>query len=233
MKNKLILLCLVVLVLSRVHVCNAQLINNYINLYVEYLSGTIYGKNLIHEGNFSYPSLYGNLNSYNGYSGKILFKCHQNISIGANLAYCKASGWKYGTSSDYSGSVIKIKSFFPSVQLHNKLSKPGLFNHCTLFAEIAPVFGIAKLSLPNNIFDIQTSNNNDFSTIKSNSPIYGIANSIGVELSITQLIGLSVSYTYQFNKVKSIYYFDNHFTSSSVKIGLIFRLLKDKRYLYR
>jgi len=233
MKNSILkIVTLIICIYSRSLDCEAQVIDNKVNIYAEYIIGIFHGKELIEEKNFIYPSLYNNLKDIDGISLKWLYKNHQHISLGINVILLQASNWEYTGHSEYHGSKIKMQSISPTIQFHSKFSETNIFNRGRVFIEIGPTVGLSKLTLSNPLFDIQNEKDAVSIPMKSNDIFYGLTGNVGLEWAITQLIGIYITYSLQFNWVTSKLYNDNQFTSSQLGIGIIMKFKKDKRYFY-
>lgn len=111
-----------------IHICNAQLIDNKLNIYFGCYNGLFLGKNQIQDGNFIFPAFYANLNNFKGASIKALYKGYQNLSYGLTLSQSFASDWTYENDEFYSISKVEMQSLAATIQLHNKFSNYGVFN---------------------------------------------------------------------------------------------------------
>ena len=232
MRNRIILWGILVCFTFNIHICNAQLIDNKLNIYLGCYNGLFHGKNQIQDGNFIFPSFYTNLNNFKGASIKALYKGYQNISFGLTLSKSFASDWDYENDEFYSASKVEMQSLATTIQLHNKFSHHGLFNRFKFFLEISPTIGFSTFSSSNELFAVQGTDNITTPTT-SNDFYYGFNGSTGVEYAFTQDLGMFISYSLQYNRIQSILYNDDHFTVSQLNIGFLLKLFKDKRYLYR
>lgn len=212
--------------------CQAQLIDNKINIYFGYNQGGFHGKETIKEGSFISPSLYSNYSDLMELSFKAYVKRNKFYSLGLGFNSLNASGWKMASSQIYNNSKIKQYSLSPTIQIHNKFAETGIFNRIRIFLEIAPNVGLSELTLANPLFDIQGQNGIVSQPMNSRNIFYGIKSNVGFELSITRAFGIYLSYSIQQNWVKSKLYNDNKFLCSNIGIGLVIRLEKDKRFYY-
>ena len=233
MRNNILIPGLLVFVLFNIHICKAQWIDNKINIYAGYQTGMFRGNKQVHDGNFVFPSLYGNMNNSNGMFTKISCNCHPFISYGLELTHLIASDWKYDSNQVYTGSEIRMNSMAPVIQLHSKFLQKGVFNRFRFFIELSPVIGISDFTSSRQLFNIQSSVDSISAPKKSNDVFYGFKGNAGIEWAFSQSTSLMISYSLQHNWVESILYSDTHFTVSQLKIGLLFKLMKDERFLYR
>lgn len=232
MRNRIIIWGIFVCFTFNIHVSNAQLIDNKINIYLGCHNGLFYGKSQIQDGSFIFPSFYSNLKYFKGASIKALYKGYENISFGLTLSKSLASDWDYLNDEFYSSSKVEMQSLAPTIQLHNKFSQHVFFNRCKFFLEISPTIGFSAFSTSNELFVIQSADNITAPTA-SNDFYYGFSGSTGFECALTQDLGVFISYSLQNNRIQSILYNDDHFTVSQLNIGILLKLFKDKRYLYR
>ena len=192
-----------------------------------------HGDEQIQEGSFKFPSFYNNLNTLKGYSLKALYKAHQNLSIGIEASLMNASDWKFNNNIFYSESKVKMQSLAIPIQLHSKFSEYGIFNRSKFFIELSPVIGKSSFSSDKELFDTTGSNSNTSSPKLSFDQFYGLIGTAGIEFSISQSLGFFISYSLQYNQVKSLVYNDEHVLFSQLKIGIFSKLSKDEKYLYR
>jgi hypothetical protein len=211
----------------------AQILDNKINIYVEKALCTFHGERLIQEGNFSYPSLNANFNKIEGFSLKVLYKSHRNISLGIEATLLQAFDWKYSGNLDYEGARTEIKSFSPIFQFHNKFLKSNLFNRGKITIELMPIIGSSNLTLRKPLFYIQNNYNVVSSPLKSSDLFYGFKGSLGFEWALSQYLATAISYSYQHDWIRSAFYCDTQFAISQLSFGIVFKLIKDKRYLLR
>jgi hypothetical protein len=211
---------------------NAKIIDNRVTLQAGYVAGFFHGKESFEDGIFKYPSLYSNMNTNIGFSLKALNKSHPNISWGGDLTFLHASNWKSDAHQDYQGAVTMMASIAPTIQFHNKYSEAGFFSSCKAYIELAPVLGIASLTLNNDLFQIHGQEGEIKGPSKSNDFYYGIRSVAGIEVAFSQSAGMFVSYSFQYDRVSSILYSDTHFTASQLNIGLVIKIAKDKRFYY-
>lgn len=232
MRNRSIVLGALVCFTLNIHICKGQLIDNKINIYLSCFNGLFLGDNQLQDENFIFPAFYSNLNNIKGASIKALYKGHQNISYGITLSQSFASDWNYENEELYLGSKVEMQSLAATIQLHNKFSSHGIFNRCKFYLEISPTIGLSTLSSSNELFVVQGTDN-IITPTKSNDFYYGFNGSTGIECAFNQAIGMFISYSFQYNRIQSILYNDDHFTATQLNVGFFIKLMKDKKYLYR
>lgn len=232
MRNKIIIWGILTCLTFNIHISKGQFIDNKINIYIGCNNGIFHGDNQINEGSFMFPSFYSNLNNVTGASIKALYKGYQNISYGIALSQSFASGWNYENEEFYLGSKTEMQSLAATIQLHNKFSQHGLFNRCKFYLEISPMVGFSAFSSSNELFVVHGTDNITAPTT-SNDFYYGFNGSTGIECAFNQALSMFISYAFQYNRIQSILYNDDHFTVSQLNVGFFIKLMKDKRYLYR
>jgi len=230
MKNKtLCLVGLTAFIVFKSIFCNAQVVDNKVNIYPGYETGLFHGNESINDQNFIYPSLYPNFKNLSGGSLKILCRYSNYFSFGITLMHIQAHGWEYPDSMLYQGSKMIMQSLSPTVQMRTKLAETGALNRIRVFFEIAPGIGLSKLMLTNPLFDIYSENGQINQPMNSSDLFYGVKGSAGMELAITQNFGIYFSYSYSHNRVESKLYADNHFSSSCLSLGIVLKLRKVKQ----
>ncbi len=212
----------------------AQLIDNKLNIYIykeEFIQFN--GDKLLKENNFIFPSLYSGFYSKSGYSFKILYKSFKNISWGIESEYLKASGWECGNYLEFKDAKIGITSISPVFQFHTGFSKNSFFKRGKMFLEVMPSFGYSHLTFSGQFFEVKSIKEKISAPFKSNDPFYGYKGSVGIEWSLTQHFGSSVSYAFGQSFLKSSFYCDTQFAYSQINIGLFLKIFQDKYYLYQ
>jgi hypothetical protein len=227
--KKIVLLLFALFVFFDSH---AQVIDNKFNVYFEYNSGGFIGSEMIDEDNFIYPSLYANYKNLNGYATKGLVKIGSICSIGLEGDYFKASNWELYGYEDYTNSTTIQYSFSPKVQIHTPFKETGLFNRIRAIIEIGPVAGISELNLANPLFDVEMEDISFPSAMKTTDQYYGIKGSAGLELNISNSLGLYATYTRQYYRIGSKFYQDKNSSSYWFDLGIFLRLNKNKRLFY-
>ncbi len=233
MKNRIFLLITIVCFLCRIHISKAQLIDNKINVYASYNTGIFHGKGQVYNGNFIFPSFYNNLDNIKGLSMKFLFNKSPHLSYGIKVSRNEASDWNYGNDNFYSDSKAEMKTLAIPIQFHNKLSKYKLNSHFRFYAEIAPLIGISSFSSTSELFLVQKSGIDIISPTASDDFYFGLNGSTGIEYAFSQSIGMFISYSLEYNRIKSSLYNDNNFSVSQFNAGIIVKLLKDKKFQYK
>jgi hypothetical protein len=224
--------CLAVIIISGSICCNAQLIANKFSVYAGYETGSFHGNELINETNFTYPSLYPNFKSLSGFSLKILYNSGMYFGFGVSFSHLQANNWEYPDSMLYQGSKANMNSLSADIQVRTKFTETGIFNRTRIFLNISPTIGLSKLSLTNPLFDIREGNNSIPQPEGSSDPYYGLKGNLGAEVSLTQMIGIFIDYSYGYYRVSSDLYSDSHFANSVIEAGLVVKLMKNKRYFY-
>lgn len=232
MRNRSIVLGALVCFTLNIHICEGQLIDNKINIYLCLFNGLFHGDSKIKDGNFIYPAFYSNLNNIKGVSIKTLYKGYQNISYGITLSQSYASDWNYENEEFFSASKVEMQSLAATFQLHNKLSSRRIFSHCKIYLEISPTIGFSAFSSSNELYVVHETDKIPIPTT-CNDFYYGFNGSTGIECAFTQTIGMLISYSLQYNRVQSILYSDDHYTVSQLNVGFFIKLKKDKRFFYR
>lgn len=185
---------------------------------------------MVTEGNFISPSLFSNYNALNGFSAKGVLKINELYSLGLGYNHTWASAWELSGYTDYSNSSFIQNSLSPTIQFHSKFSKNGIFNNLKLFAEIAPVFGVSRLSLQNSIFEINSGSDSISVPLVSDFISIGLKAGAGLEISFNQVFGVFISYTYLATLSESAFFNEKHYSCSFFELGFLIRLKKDKLF---
>lgn len=210
----------------------AQVIGNKVNVYVGYKTGTFPGKSVVKEDGFIAPSLYPNYRSFHGFSLKGLSRYSRLYSVGLALDIQRAEKWETEQHIDYSRSDLKLYSFSPTFQLHNRFSEKGLSNKLKVFLEAGPSAGLSRLTLAQPLLEIRAGATEVQSPMKSNDFFLGINGGAGLEFIISKTLGVYLIYSFQHNWVSSKLHHDKKFTTSGITFGFFARLQKNKRYFY-
>ena len=207
-----------------------QLIDNKLNLYISHWGGTFTGNKTITDGSFVSPSLYANYDDLKGLSLKALVKRNKFYSLGISLGEMHASGWKNDDSSLFNKTSVDLYSLSPVIQFHTPFAETGIMNRLRAFAEIAPNIGLSDVNLAKPIFEISGQSGVISAPKKSSDTFAGISSNIGLEVTITRVIGLSASYSFRKDFINSSLYSDKNFSRSGIDLGLFFRFKKDKLF---
>jgi hypothetical protein len=210
----------------------AQWIGNKLNLYAGYEIGNFHGPDLVTSGPVKFPSLFSNLKELSGYSVGGTYQLGDYFSLGIAVERLTGSGWELAHQHTYYGSKVNLTSVSPSLRIHSRVEREGLFNRIKLFAEISPVLGSARLILPDSLYAVvidgtvlpipKTGLNN----------FRGLAGKIGFDFDITQGVGFHMDYGIHYHWIQSPLYMDQHFSYLLANIGLYLRLGKERRYYY-
>ncbi len=232
MPNRLGYGTLIVICLGVISPAYAQWIGNKVNLYAGYEIGNFHGPDLVTSGFVKFPSLFSNLKELSGHSLGASYLLGDYFSLGIAFEQLTGSGWELAHQDTYYGSKVNLTSVSPSLRIHSKVEHEGLFNRIKLFAEISPVLGSARLTLPDSLYTVvmdgtvlplpKTGSNN----------FRGLAGKIGFDFDITQRVGFHMDYGIHYNWIQSLLYMDQHFSFLLANIGLYLRVGKDRRYYY-
>lgn len=233
MKNRIFLLITFVCFLCHIQISKAQLIDNKINVYASYSTGIFHGKEQIHNGSFVFPSFYNNLNNIEDLSIKILFNASPHMSYGIKVSQSEASNWTYDNDNFYSDSKAEMRTLGLPIQFHTKLSPYKLKSHFKFYIEIAPLIGVSSFSSISELFQVQNAGTGILSPTSSDDSYFGLNGSTGIEYAFSQSMGLFMSYSLEYDRIKSSLYNDNHFSISQFNAGIILKLLKDKKFQYK
>lgn len=224
--------CFLILTFSGIpYFAKGQNISNKLNFHTGFALGKFHGNPSFNEGNFTFPALFPNLRTLNGYSLKALYRTHDYFSLGLGLENMRSSGWSLSGEEIYIGSKVNLVSTTALLQVHTKFAETGTYNKMKIYLEVAPTIGSANLALANPMF---TARNED--SIQPPESItnqfYGIGGRLGLEYSISQTVGVYGNFSNAFHWISSSFYVDKNFTVSQLGIGMYVKLLKDKRYFY-
>jgi hypothetical protein len=211
----------------------AQYLENRFSVYFNFHNSFPGSKGFYEEGEFIVPSLYNNMGQINTYSvaGITAFKSY--LSLGAGISKTLYSKWHYTGQNLYNGAKFNETAFYPVIQMHFPWKEKGLFNRLRPNIQLSPLLGLAKLSLQESPFDIQTTLNPDSPQLMSSSDLfYGLKGAVGIEMLLHQNIGLTACYGIKKMWVSSILYNDQQVFQSNVSLGLFLRIMNDKRFYY-
>lgn len=210
----------------------AQLIDTKTGIQLNYLSGKFLGDAQTGNDGFIYPFLFPNFNNLSGYSAKAIYKLHPLVSLGVEGNHKAASDWQMSGSNVYNGAEVRFRSIAPVLQIHTKFRESGIFNRLKIYGELAPIFGQSELKLDQPVFEIQDAGGTNSELTEAISNYSGIKYGAGFEFAVSQKIGLHFNYSLHQNQISSVLYNDDKFIFTQASFGLIFRLIKDKRYAY-
>jgi hypothetical protein len=206
----------------------SQRIDNKVNIYIGYQTGSFQGPNTVTEGSFMSPSLFANFNKVNGMSVEVSNRVNKFFSITLGASNLNASDWRNGMNNDYTGATISLFSLSPGVQFHSAFKPLGLLNKVKPFLEIAPTVGFSSLKLAHSMFDIQGQNGSVAQPLTSINAFGGIKAQAGAALILSNYFGVHMSYSYQYNRISSKLFNDKFFAVSQVNLGFYLRLKNDK-----
>lgn len=228
---RIVLVFLICLFISDLTHIQARLIDNSLNVYVNYLSGRFYGSQTINKKSYITPSLYSNLKELTGFSIKGVKKQNAYLSYGLRYEFESAFDWTASNYSDFNGAEIQLHSIAPIIQLHSKFSTIGVANRLKAFGELGPVVGVSRLSLTGILWDIRTDNDEVlFHPMRDSSIFWGIIGTGGLEYALSQSVGCFFSCSLSSNWVSSKFYSDSNFLFSSVNVGVFVKLSKNKLF---
>ncbi len=227
--KRILLIVSILLTTSSVH---AQLIDKKLNIYATYNNGKFSGGEMSDNNGFIFPNLYSNLSELNGYSLKANYKILPLFSIGLEGEEIRGTNWSLENNDLYNGADVTLKLISPVFQIHTRFKETGIFNQLKLFGEVSPVFGQSKLQLEKPIFEINSVDGIDMELLESVDNYFGIKACFGIEYAFSKDAGLMLSYSVHKNNISSALYNDADFVFGQISIGLYFRLLYNKRYIY-
>lgn len=213
--------------------CQAQIIDNSLTFSFGYHTGSFLGQREIMNGDFKFPSFYSNLESLSGFSANAYYKIHPNISLGAGLSNSSGSNWVFNEQQEFQSAEVSLLSFSANLQLHSNFKQRGFFNRFKIYFEFFPLVGSSRFNSPDPLFNILTMDGDIQIPKERQDMYYGLGGNVGLQYSLSQLIGLMISYSVQHYRINSIMYPDEHFTSSQLNLGLTLKLVKDKKYFYK
>ena len=211
----------------------AQQINNKINIYFGYSLVGFSGKKVLTEGDFISTSLYANYRDIKGPSFKGLIELNPICSLGLGFDVLSSSNWKYQEYTDFVGSNMTQYSLSPVIQFHTKRKQTGITNRIRAYVEIAPHIGKSEVNLKKSYYDLEGNNGSLPSPMNSNELFFGVKGATGLEMGISNFIGLYIAYSCQNNWITSRLSNDKQIFSSQIGGGIFLKLKKDKRFFYK
>jgi hypothetical protein len=211
---------------------SAQIIDSKVKVSVLYQTGMPLKKETNNNQGLITPSLFGNLDGWSGLQAKALYQLNSFTSVGIGYTNLSSGTWSHEKYSDYSGATLAQNIISPAIQIRSPWKETGILNRLTVFCEVAPLLGITSISLLNPLFEVYQGGQLVDPILGSNDFLYGISAGLGAEYAIHRRFGLTISYSFDYTRVNSVLYNDNGFAMHSLKAGLFFRFLHDKRYFY-
>ncbi len=217
-----------------VSMVEGQRIDNRINIGLSRSHGNLAGAEVLKDGNFIAPSLFGNYKVFAGAALKGLVKVSAHLSLGMQYDLQTATNWSSQKYDDFNNAKARLHSITPLVRIHNRFKSQGFANKVQLFIEAGPTVGYTKLILEDPVFEVKLNKPNWRGPVAvlDRSIFGGFKGSAGAEYSIHQSFGLFAHYTYSRQWTGSVFYIDRSIESSMVHIGLTLKLNKDKHFYY-
>jgi hypothetical protein len=210
----------------------AQLIDSHLKVSLGYQTGIPMGKDTNNNQGLITPSVFGNLDGWSGLQAKALYQLNSFAFAGLGISSLSAGSWSHNNYKDYMGATLRQNIISPTIQIRSRWNETGILNRLTGFCEVAPSLGMTSISLQNPVFEVYQDGQLVEPIMRSNDFLFGISLGLGVEYSINRAFGLTISYSFDYMRVNSVLYNDKAFGMHSLKAGLFFRFLHDKRYFY-
>ena len=227
--KKIIILIFSIIISSA---CYSQFIDNKINIYFGNGFGMSHGKDYVQQENFIFPSIYNNFQNITNKSIKGIVTKNENISVGLGFDIFTASNWILANNNYFTDSRINQYSISPILKYHNKFVAIGKFNIIKTYAEFNPKIGLSNFQIINPIVEVKTGTEEIKTPITSNNLLLGLKTNVGVEIKITQDLGLYLEYSLNYGYAKSNLFLDKDYLNSQISFGLFLRLQRDKLYYY-
>lgn len=232
MKRYILFTLLIVSLLS--NNIEAQVFANKLNIYLSGGLNKTIGNTEINDNNFITPALLNNYKTGTNYNLKGTYKLYPFFSVGMQLKQTNFTEWENSKDSTlYKNSNSKITTFAPVIKVQTPYKESGFFNRFALYAELKPTLGNIKLELDKPINSIINSSGNEIEPILSSTDfIYGVGASVGVEMNISNRIGLFSDFSIDFHKVDAELFNEKKFLYTSINLGVIIKLFTEKSFYY-
>jgi hypothetical protein len=201
--------------------CDAQMLENKVNLYVGYLKSNGAANEKVNDGNFTFPSLYNNFKTVNGASLKYLSSRTHYLSAGIDLQWQMARNWKIESSDIYKDATMNMLSVSPVFQFHNAFAKDGVLNRFRFTTSIQPTLGHASINLASALSDAKYEGIQIYESSTSDDTFFfGGSAAFGIEWTIAQRTGVFVNYGVMRNWIKSSLCMDTSLTATTLQFGM-------------
>lgn len=228
-KNFIIILVL----LFQAFVVKAQLLENKLNIHLQYNYFQQNEGQHVDENGFISPSLFANMKSINAFSLKGVHTFNAFMDIGAGIDQSFYSSWELAENTLYSGSKINEVALYPIIQFHPAWKERGIFNRLKPNIRLSPLAGMAFSSFVEAPFDVQSNGSPDLSSLLSSRDFFmGIKGAVGIEFILNQSVGISTSYGIRNIWISPTLYNDLQVLQTHISAGFYFRFLKEKRFYY-
>lgn len=208
----------------------AQPIDNRVDIKILYGIAQPLGDKTVNEGNFITPSLFRGYDNSYYYSIEGFYKFHPNYSIGISWGSFSFDNWINIDSELFSNSSSHLSSLGPLIMWHTRFKQTGVLNKLELFTTLSPRMTFIRSSLvQETLFSPEPVNASNL-IIESNYTFFGASLNAGVRYSISQNIDLNLEIGGSYSMLNSQFYNDKNIVLLNAGAGIVFKLLRDKRY---
>jgi outer membrane protein W len=225
MKNKLIFVFLLI-----TGTVSAQSFNNKLLISTDLMYSGVLGSHITTSNNASFIKLFPNMRLAIGSKIGLTYLVGDNIGISAIYKYDLLEKWKYGCSEEFLSSEARFQFFSPSLYFQTGDINNGKFR---LFSQAGPMLSIVKAELQDPVIFVDDPSGTTLVRLKTANNINpGFNLSIGIAYSINDLTNLSLEVDYAYFSTHSVLYPDKGVNLLTLEAGVIFKILKGKRYYY-
>lgn len=212
---------------------NGQILNNRLDFKMSAGKCNTTGNAMISEKGFIIPALYSNYNKVNKFAAELIYRPGNLFSFGASIHKVMLENWQNEGFFLYSNATSNVLLFGPTIQIHTGYSDSGVFNRLKVYFELSVLIGTSELDLESPVSYPYSDTGDELPGVLGIKNFTGgLEAKTGVELILTNNLGLFSSYGYSVNAVKSSLYSDRTFSYTSMNFGFFFRLFHDKHFYY-
>lgn len=228
MKRKILLIWLLVILFSN-SLC-AQFIDNKVDVKIAFGITFPLGNKMVNEENFITPSLFKGYDNSYFYSIEGIYNYHENYSFGVVWNKFSFTNWTNNESELFSKSSSEISSFGPMIKFHTKFKQTGMLNKFELFTTLSPYIAFIKSNLYQEALFSSEPSVGSNPILESTYSSFGGKVSLGASYSLSQNIGFNLEIGGSYTSLNSQFYNDKGIFQINVGAGIIFKLLRNRRY---
>jgi len=205
--------------------CQRIVPRNGADLYIYYGPNLFIGDAMVSAGAFKYPALFSNMTQSNSVEIQYAKSVRRFIYVGVNAGQTSMQGWTSNDGSTaYTGTTVGITNFSALA-----MCKVDLSNKLSWHLSVLP--GLGRV-------DVLTSATSEVNNGSNATPFHSITTDAqlavraGMNLILKSNLGISLSVGYQTWFLNSNLYVDKRATLINGRLGLFWRLEKNRKYRY-
>jgi hypothetical protein len=212
---------------------HAQLVPSKLDLFIGLHGSHMLGEEMIQEDGFITPALFPNMGSTKGFTVKGVFNLGNLFSLGAGLRQNHFENWSLAGYDVYNTALVRTASLSVILGLQSPFKETGFFNRVRFSLQLAPLIGTSNFSTDITPYSIFIDPNTAVDGAKeSKDLLWGADISGGLDLMLSNEVGVYARLGYQQSLVSSKLYHDDKISCLYYEGGVYFRLFKDKRFYF-